>query len=631
MTDAYQPGRLNRLRHTPLRDVLRGRINGKLDVRARIAAASLPAPAAQLITRVVKRSRLRRTEKVDVADELIAHFADGLASGATADALVRDFGDERAAARLICRAKKRNRPLAWHLFKYVSRALLVLVGIYSLLILRMFLSSPTVKVDYLAQLNAPILSVAVEDRAWPLYRKALLGLDLVEQGKPDAERKAVLDRIDRLDLAPGDANWAQLSTWIGAHTGDIESIRAGAAKPSLGFVLGPKGSAVDPELHWDLYNTPRTRLIDQSIVSTLLPNLQLARTMAKVLAVDAAIAREARDGKRLTADLDAMRGVSRQCREQFIIGELVSSNIDMMLLAQLEKTLSLSPELLDESQLIRLAHRLGQMGGRTADSVIDVKWEQIAFRDVMQRLYTDDGHGDGRLTAQGARDLQALSAITAGRSLNLAFAATSLGLLPITSTRKDIENEYDRLLGLTRAQFSRPGREVAAEGSDQLVQQRIDEIRDSAYLCARYLPLAIMAPNLNTVQLSTEKMLGRRDGLTVGLALEVYRRRHGSYPATLDALSPELLPQVPEDRIVGGEVHYCIIDGRPVVYSIGVDHDDDGGKVPPGKDGMPAFDAAALWHQPAASGKPIDGDWILYDGRPNGATPTTVRADPTGL
>ncbi len=92
------PGLIDRIRHTPMRDVLRGRLTGRLDIKQHIAQSGLPQPARELIQRVVQRTRLRPLEKVDVANELIAHFTDGLESGKTIDQLIESFGDERKAA-----------------------------------------------------------------------------------------------------------------------------------------------------------------------------------------------------------------------------------------------------------------------------------------------------------------------------------------------------------------------------------------------------------------------------------------------------------------------------------------------------------------------------------------------------
>ena len=66
--------------------------------------------------------------------------------------------------------------------------------------------------------------------------------------------------------------------------------------------------------------------------------------------------------------------------------------------------------------------------------------------------------------------------------------------------------------------------------------------------------------------------------LVTALALERYRLGHGSYPASLDALSPELLPSRPLDFMDGAPLRYRHTqDGRFVLYSTGLDCIDDGG------------------------------------------------------
>ncbi len=64
-----------------MRDVVRARITGRLDLEAMIAAAQLPDPLPQLVRDVSRRTRLNRLEKVAVAEELASHFRDGLDQG----------------------------------------------------------------------------------------------------------------------------------------------------------------------------------------------------------------------------------------------------------------------------------------------------------------------------------------------------------------------------------------------------------------------------------------------------------------------------------------------------------------------------------------------------------------------
>lgn len=73
-----------RLRHTPLQDVLRGNIAGQLDARRVIAAAGLGDDLSAVVWQVVRKTGLWRSEKLDVARELAAHFRDGIDAGQSA-------------------------------------------------------------------------------------------------------------------------------------------------------------------------------------------------------------------------------------------------------------------------------------------------------------------------------------------------------------------------------------------------------------------------------------------------------------------------------------------------------------------------------------------------------------------
>ncbi len=74
----------------------------------------------------------------------------------------------------------------------------------------------------------------------------------------------------------------------------------------------------------------------------------------------------------------------------------------------------------------------------------------------------------------------------------------------------------------------------------------------------------------------------RRRIVITALALERFRLRHGVYPNALAQLVPELASSVPVDFMDGQPLRYRPTnDGHFVLYSVGLDCIDDGGKLPP--------------------------------------------------
>jgi hypothetical protein len=65
----------------------------------------------------------------------------------------------------------------------------------------------------------------------------------------------------------------------------------------------------------------------------------------------------------------------------------------------------------------------------------------------------------------------------------------------------------------------------------------------------------------------------------VGLAVERYRQAHHRWPDSLAALAPEFLHDLPSDPYNGSPLKYRRLDDGVVIYSVGPDGQDDGGKL----------------------------------------------------
>jgi hypothetical protein len=89
--------------------------------------------------------------------------------------------------------------------------------------------------------------------------------------------------------------------------------------------------------------------------------------------------------------------------------------------------------------------------------------------------------------------------------------------------------------------------------------------------------------------------------LIAALALERYHTRRGAYPTTLADLAPDFLKTEPLDFMDGKPLRYQLnTDGHYLLYSVGLDRADDGGKMPGNERlGAPGLPAARLAGTPA--------------------------------
>jgi hypothetical protein len=182
MLDAIKPT-LYKLRHTPVTDFLREGFTASLDIHRLLKETTLPVTVQQLIGRVVRRTRLWRSEKLDLQTELIGHFMDGMASGVSSEELIRGFGDESNAARLIRRAKLRNRPLFWRALQ-ATLAFAAITGLPLLVFLVIWqwqhwdamtrrIDALTTEAETRTQKRAVLHGVAAPGNAWDEYNIAL--------------------------------------------------------------------------------------------------------------------------------------------------------------------------------------------------------------------------------------------------------------------------------------------------------------------------------------------------------------------------------------------------------------------------------------------------------------------------
>jgi hypothetical protein len=239
-----------------------------------------------------------------------------------------------------------------------------------------------------------------------------------------------------------------------------------------------------------------------------------------------------------------------------------------------------------DDQLRHLAHRLTAFDAKAA-IIAGLRGERAFFSDVVQRVYTDDGNGNGRLTADGLAALNSLQSQvgaepTPETRLFGPIAAT------ILADRKSMLREFNQRFDMLTAGDLQHYDEVETfDGLDRY----------------RYWPIRLMLPAWSSSIGRARRTAQWRDAILTAIALELYHRHHAVYPDSLTELVPDLLPTIPVDMFSNQPVRYVLRDGRPLLYSVGTNGIDDGGTLGTSKPDP---------NHGAATSRYADGDWILY-------------------
>lgn len=568
--DRIEPTWWRRASHTPIRDVLRGRMTGRLDREAMLSASGLPPACRGVIARVVRRTRLWPLEKADVCRELIAHFADGLAAGADEAALVRSFGEERSAAALIRRSKRRQRPLVHQAATWGARGAAgvfaaMVVG-YGVLAWRYFTAEPVIRHDYVAAINAAARSVPANERAWPVYRGVLGAL------RPEA--KSARDAMnDLLRTQPGWERWPELRSLVSERQAEIAVLHRASAMPGLGYIAGPVVDQADAEALGltppDAPHGKRDPVAD-AMQLVLLNYLGGMRNVSAWLAADARVAAEAGHGRRVVRDIVAIVRVAGQAMEiRLLINQLVSFAILDLASQETRRLIERAPGAFTDADLRDLAHALA---GAPSDLAIDISVESTMTRDLIQRVYSDDGAGGGRLTPAWARIFAEVTEESSVRGLSAKDAVVGPIAMALAPNRREIEALATRVFDRIQAIAHEP------TAPDRSMDGAIERMLKGS---SAGMILGVIMPAMTQAVRGAHESAMRLDAAKVAVALEAHRRATGAYPASLDELIPRSLPAMPIDRYDGKPLRYALRDGRPVVYSVGSDRTDEGGVIPP--------------------------------------------------
>lgn len=621
----------------------------KMNDPSLLTVHSLPRPIVDLVVRVVRRTRLWRREQIDVANELISHFQEGIDAGLPESKLLEGFGDPTAAARLIRRAKIRNRPLSWKVlrrsFQAFGTVLLLFFIWWAWLWVRFHFAKPNVTYDYIGNRDALSKAIPESDRAWPLYAQAItkcsecncaysfpsppgadgkllpewVGLaDLVDiqrvngrvqgtwnvsaegvgapQGTENVHReyRMKMDVYTKaLDELSQGSHWPAMVQFAEMNREAIELALQAATKPELGFIYRDPAN----EVWLNVVNQGQPSRFEEAtnslLAGVLLPQTQVIYSFVRLLKIECERSWLAGDRERVLRILAASLHIGEQVgsSDTFLVEKCLAINYSTPCWTFVRNILAEQPDFFSDSDLRDLAHRIA--ASRVQLEVALTSDSKQIYDDLLQRLYTDNGNGDGYLTSTASRLLDEQVKMYPGTEVKLnPWERSSSPLAPLmaglTVSRSELKQVLDHFVELDNLELREPLWNTDLDRTPRSIEYLLGLVsppleRIKYKMLQKFYPFSSLmrsgqsyfTPSAFVLAVESAKM--RADSALVAIALEVYHRRHGTWPSRLEDLCPNLLPAVPLDRFDGKAMKYKLVDGQPFVYSVGRNRVDDGG------------------------------------------------------
>ena len=530
--------------------------------------SELPACATEYIDCVIKKMRYRKKVRRDVQAELTAHFEDELRDCKTdeqreqkARQIIAGFGDVKLLAILLRRAKKRCRPL-WR--KAVVRGFQA-VGIVILYILicsaPLLIGRPNVSVNYADWLKERGSSGRAEsENAYPYYTRAVAAS--VKMPKLLIESKV------QWPADFNDVEMQQLTQWLSENDEALDLLIQGIKKPYYWYVY----TLAETDL-----NKGTNGFIPVLIDNILMENLSEYRTLARALNWRSRY--KAYQGN-IESALDDCVSLVKFGRHQqgkgLLIEQLVGTAVESLAHGSISEIIVKADVPADTLKNIQ-----EKLQAEFADpqNVIDLDGEKAFLYDYIQRTFTDDGTGGGRMLARGAP---------------LAVGDWKTGMWRFATLSYPDRREVTRMVD----QYYELAGKLLDETPLQL--ERTDESEKLGEIAGKSFLMKILAPAHDRIVNICWRAKTHRIAVLTMLALARFEKEKGRYPDNLATLV-ELgyLKEMPRDPYSDGPLVYEKTDDSFILYSFGENLSDDGGRVARRDDG-----SIKQWAN--------NGDWVFW-------------------
>jgi len=550
---------------------------------------NLPQVVLDFIASVIKKMRYRRKVRQEVKAELAGHFADALSDCQTdeerqakAKQLINEFGDVKLLGKLIRWGKKRCRPL-WRTM--VARSFQAVGVLFILLVyycVYISFAQPRIKINYLDEFNRLARPVADEDlNAAPLYQKAIEayvkppktgkktqggGVEPAEGGGKEAKPKPETKEADLLD-AIGDKKWitdltdeevALLKQWVGDNGKAIDFFKRANEKPHCWWQRETK---------------------DGVLLSVYCPELSPIKNLGKLICWRAKLRASEGEIEEAFDDLLGCYGMgSHLMGPRTLVEQLLGLAMRAMAVGNVRIVLA---ECEIEGQA--LAHFNKQLEKIVAKDIykIDFQTEKFFYRDIIQRCFTDNGRGSGRMIPGRVKEIgDALSGFAIGDNKferGVKYGAY-LGISLISADREALTSKYEDAFSKYETWAKMTPWELKKTDIDEWERKEFGEA--STLEQSRYLLYCVMMPGLRRVGEIAHRVRTEVESLITTVAVLGYNKEKSRYPESLSELvEAGLLSKLPTDPYSDKPLVYRRTDDGFTLYSVGVNFKDDSGQI----------------------------------------------------
>jgi len=538
---------------------------------------NLPASAAEFIKLVIKKMRYRKKVQADVQAELATHFEDELKECANdkerdgkVRRLIEDFGDVKLLAVLLRRAKKRCRPLWRTIVARAFQTVGVLILCFIVYCIYISVGKPTISVNYVEEMTRISRPVADESlNAAPLYQRAI---DAYKE-PPEIEREVKGPEIGRRGVEKVDLLVAiRHKDWIGDLTEEETSSLEQCLSSNAEAVRFFKQASRKPHCWW------HREAKDNIVMYVLMPGLGGVRNTARLLCWQAKL-------KAFNGDIEGAfenllvcyRAGSHFKGPRSLVEQLVG--IAIQGIATRNALIILNNREIDGRLLKSFQDELEQLMAEDT-YVMDYQTERFFALDFIQRCYTDDGKGSGHMSPRGLKKYSGVLGLAGFESGvyegDVGDYGQFLGISLVSADRREMSRAFE--------QFYNNAQGWTTKTPWQLREENVDfemGLADwSTLKKVRYWPVTFFMPALGKVSEVAYRNKVGVEAFVATVAILRYKQEHGNYPENLsELLEAGLLKELPMDPFSNEPVVYRKMDDDFMLYSVGLNFEDDGGQV----------------------------------------------------